>query len=76
VVITDVRMPWSGGLDVLERLKAFGWKTKCIVMTAFGDSTTHVRAKQLGAAEVFDKPFEVDDLVEAAVRATRKKRVH
>jgi CheY-like chemotaxis protein len=76
VVVTDVRMPWSGGLDVLERLKSFGWKTRFIVMTAFGDSATHARAKQLGAVDVFDKPFEVDDLVESAVRATRKRRVH
>jgi CheY-like chemotaxis protein len=75
LVITDVRMPWSGGLDVLERLKGLGWRPRFIVMTAFGDAATHARALQLGAEEVFDKPFEIDELVDAAVRAARKRKL-
>lgn len=73
LVITDVRMPWSSGLEVLERLKGLGFKPRFIVMTAFSDAATRARALQLGAEEVFDKPFEIDDLADAAVRAARRK---
>jgi hypothetical protein len=37
-----------------------------IVITAFGDADTHTAAKRLGAVEVFDKPFDLDDLIAAA----------
>jgi CheY-like chemotaxis protein len=74
VVITDVRMPWTGGLDVMERFRKLGWKTKFIVMTAFGDAKTHSRARLLGAEEVFDKPFEMDEMVDAALKVVRKRR--
>jgi CheY-like chemotaxis protein len=76
LVITDVRMPWSGGLDVLERLKFIGWKPRFIVMTAFGDAETHARARDLGAEEIFDKPFEIDEVADAVVRAARKRKLN
>jgi DNA-binding response OmpR family regulator len=62
LIITDVRMPGASGLDVLEVLRARLWKTPVIVITAFGDRAIHEKARSLGAARVFDKPFDVDDL--------------
>jgi len=43
--------------------------TPVILITAFGDQTTHLRALRLGASRVFDKPFDCDDL-RAAVHET------
>jgi FixJ family two-component response regulator len=37
-----------------------------ILITAFGDARTHFLAKKLGAAAMFDKPFEVADLIAKA----------
>ena len=34
-----------------------------ILITAFGDDETHSKANMLGAAAVFDKPFEIEDLL-------------
>lgn len=34
-----------------------------ILITAFGDEETHVKAREFGAITVLDKPFEVDDLL-------------
>ena len=68
LLVTDVRMPWSGGLDVVERLRRAGWDTQVIVITAFGDPQTHQRAQAVRAAVVFDKPFAVFDLLAAAAR--------
>lgn len=68
LLVTDVRMPWSSGLDVIDRLRRAGWATPVIVMTAFGDPRTHRRARDAGAALVLDKPFPVFDLLAAAAR--------
>jgi CheY-like chemotaxis protein len=34
-----------------------------ILITAFGDEKTHEQAYLFGAAAVFDKPFDIEDLV-------------
>jgi len=42
-----------------------------ILITAFGDRSTHVRALQLGASRVLDKPFDLDELRNAVHAALR-----
>jgi DNA-binding response OmpR family regulator len=61
-VISDVRMPWLSGLDVMAVLKAASWRTPVILITAFGDEETHLEGHDLGAAAVLDKPFEMETL--------------
>jgi DNA-binding response OmpR family regulator len=62
IVISDVRMPVRSGLEVLAGLRRCDWAVPFILITAFGDQETHAEAKRLGAAAVFDKPFELADL--------------
>ena len=63
LVISDIRMPHITGLDVL-RAKSYGGEFPPIILiTAFGDEWTHGKARYLGAVDVFDKPFEIGDLV-------------
>jgi DNA-binding NtrC family response regulator len=42
-----------------------------ILMTGFADDELRGDARRLGAAAVFDKPFDIDDLVTAAMHALR-----
>lgn len=67
LIVSDIRMPWANGLRVLEMLRRSDWATPVILITAFGDGETHAEARRLGAAAVFDKPFEIDDLRTAVV---------
>jgi CheY-like chemotaxis protein len=67
VIISDVRMPGVTGLEALARLRRVDWATPVILITAFGDAATHAEARRLGAACVFDKPFDLDVLCEAVV---------
>jgi DNA-binding response OmpR family regulator len=69
LVVSDVRMPGQTAFDVLSRLQRSLVDTPVILITAFGDQTTHLRALLLGASRVFDKPFDFDDL-RAAVHET------
>jgi len=65
LVVSDVRMPGLTAFDVLTRLQRALTETPVILITAFGDQTTHLRALRLGASRVFDKPFDCDELREA-----------
>jgi DNA-binding NtrC family response regulator len=61
VIVTDHRMPGYCSLDILECLSEIQCKIPVIVITAYG---SEVRSMALanGAHEVFEKPFDPDDL--------------
>jgi len=63
LVISDIRMPGLTGLEILEGVSKCSDFPPFILITAFGDVETHARAKYWGALAMFDKPFDVDDLV-------------
>lgn len=72
VIIMDVRMPGCSGLHILAALRAAQWSTPVILITAFGDPRLHAEAVRLGAAVVFDKPFDIDDLRAALLHMNRE----
>lgn len=63
LIVSDIRMPGFTGLEVLEGITDTQWFTPMILITAFGDKRTHAEARRLGATAVFDKPFNVSDLL-------------
>ena len=71
MIVSDIRMPELGGLEVLERLRGLGWTGGIILITAFGDEATHAQARELGATMVIDKPFDLDALCEAIRKVQR-----
>ncbi|MBW1788759.1 MAG: response regulator transcription factor [Deltaproteobacteria bacterium] len=50
-------------MEVLEGAPKNEGFPPMILITAFGDEETHVLAKEFGAAAMFDKPFDMDDLL-------------
>jgi DNA-binding NtrC family response regulator len=66
VVVSDIEMPGLSGLDVLTIVRCAHLKTACVLITGFGDRETAAEASDLGA-RVFNKPFDIDDLVTAVV---------
>lgn len=70
LIISDVRMPGWSGIDILRIARACKLAAPVILITAFGAPETHAEAHRLGAAAVFDKPFDLDDLRAAARRLT------
>ena len=63
LIISDIRMPGISGLEVLEGKPKRRDFPPMILITAFGDDETHTLAGQFGAAAMFDKPFDIDDLL-------------
>lgn len=68
VVISDLRMPGFSGLQVLSSFHNLHWRMPFIVISAFIDAQTEERARQLGAAAVFSKPVDIDDLRKAVLQ--------
>ncbi|MGC8793385.1 MAG: sigma-54-dependent transcriptional regulator [Bryobacteraceae bacterium] len=62
LVITDLRMPGMGGMELLRRIKADFPETVVIVVTAFGTIESAVEAMKLGAYDYITKPVHVDAL--------------
>src|SRR6188472_3319733 len=64
VVLSDLKMGGSDGLDVLRTAKALHPSTAVILMTAFGSVHTAVEAMKIGAFDYVQKPFEVEKAIE------------
>ncbi|MGB5680047.1 MAG: nitrogen regulation protein NR(I) [Gammaproteobacteria bacterium] len=77
-IITDIRMPGMDGLELLSRLSELHPTLPVIVMTAHTDLDSAVSAYQGGAFEYLPKPFDIDDAIELAQRASdrHKEQTH
>ena len=73
-IITDIRMPGMDGLELLSRLSEQYPDLPVIVMTAHTDLDSAVSAYKGGAFEYLPKPFDIDDAVELAQRASDRHK--
>ena len=73
VVITDMRMPGMGGMEVLRGIKKISSGTPVIVITAYGTVNTAVEAMKEGAADFIMKPFSVDHLESLVKKVVAEK---
>src|SRR6476469_5873121 len=63
VILTDVRMPKMGGLDLLATLQAKGNEATVIVMSAYGNVDLALEAIKAGAYDYIQKPFKAEEVV-------------
>jgi FixJ family two-component response regulator len=73
-VVTDMRMPGTSGLGLIERLAGAGSHLPIIVVTAFANVRDAVAALQLGAVDFLEKPFHDQDLLDRINAAIGKTR--
>jgi two-component system nitrogen regulation response regulator GlnG len=73
-IITDIRMPGMDGLELLSRLSDEYPTLPVIIMTAHTDLDSAVSAYQGGAFEYLPKPFDIDDAVDLARRASDRHK--
>jgi DNA-binding response OmpR family regulator len=63
LIISNILMPCITRIEILEGLHTLENFPPMILIPAFGDEETHVQAHRLGTAAIFDKPFDIEDLV-------------
>jgi two-component system nitrogen regulation response regulator GlnG len=69
VLVSDIRMPGTSGIELLRTLKQEHPAVPVIIMTAYSDLDSAVAAFQGGAYEYLPKPFDVDQAVALIRRA-------
>ncbi|WP_027857964.1 nitrogen regulation protein NR(I) [Marinobacterium jannaschii] len=68
-IISDIRMPGTDGLQMLERIQETHPQLPIIIMTAHSDLDSAVASYQGGAFEYLPKPFDVDEALALVKRA-------
>jgi len=74
VLVSDIRMPGSSGLDLLTKVKEKHPGLPVIIMTAFSDLDSAVSAFQGGAFEYLPKPFDLPKAIELIRRAVEESQ--
>ena len=72
-IVSDIRMPGTDGLQLLEAVKAINPNVPVIIMTAYADLDRAVAAFQGGAFEYLPKPFDIDEAVTIVRRAVMSR---
>ena len=62
IVVTDLKVPQLGGLELLKRISTSQPSTSVMVLTQYGTIETAVTATRLGARDYVTKPFHVEEL--------------
>lgn len=74
-VVTDIRLPDSSGLQLLQNLQELDVRVPVILMTGHGTANTAIEAMRRGAFEYLLKPLDVDVLQAVIDRALETSRM-
>jgi DNA-binding NtrC family response regulator len=69
VIVMDKNMPGPSGLDLLPGFRRVAPHSQVIMMTAFGDVPSYMEAVEKGAVEFLFKPFRMEEMKAAIVKA-------
>ncbi|MBE0361601.1 sigma-54-dependent transcriptional regulator [Pseudoalteromonas aliena] len=72
IVLSDINMPTMDGLTLLEQITAFDSELPVIFLTGYADVSIAVKAMQLGAYDLFEKPVN-EHLLDCIARACDKR---
>ncbi len=75
VVITDINMPRSNGIDVLNAVNRVRPETPVIMMTGYASPETAVETMKKGAYDYITKPFNMEDFKLVIRNASEKKQL-
>jgi DNA-binding NtrC family response regulator len=62
LVVTDIKMPGMDGLQLLQEIRRAGSQADVIMVTAYGEVESYLKAMSLGAAEYINKPIRIKEL--------------
>ena len=76
LIITDLAMPDINGIDVLKRAKEIDESVPVIILTAYDEMSSTIKAIQLGAYDYLSKPLDQDKFLQLVGRAIENKRLY
>ena len=73
VVLTDIRLPDSDGIQILKSIKETSFKTQVVLMTGYTDIKTAVSAMKMGAYDYVGKPINPDEILHTIEQSLKKR---
>ncbi|MFI5288379.1 MAG: HD domain-containing phosphohydrolase [Polyangia bacterium] len=75
LVISDLKMPGMGGLELLEKIAETKANVLTVIMTGFGTVETAIEAMKKGAYDYILKPFKIEEVVHVVERGLDRQRL-
>jgi response regulator RpfG family c-di-GMP phosphodiesterase len=75
IVISDLKMPRMGGIELLEQISTAAPNALTVIMTGFGTVETAIDAMKRGAYDYILKPFKVEEVIHVVQRGLEKQRL-
>ena len=75
LIISDLKMPRMGGIELLEAVGAAAPHALTVIMTGFGTVETAIDAMKRGAYDYILKPFKVEEVIHVVQRGLEKQRL-
>ena len=75
VIVSDLILPDSSGLDILQNVRKIAPTTEVIVVTGHASAQTAVRAMKEGAFDYITKPIDFDELKIVVLKALEKQKL-
>jgi putative nucleotidyltransferase with HDIG domain len=75
LVISDLKMPHMGGIELLENIASNNINVLTVIMTGFGTVETAIEAMKKGAYDYILKPFKVEEVVHVVQRGLDRQRL-
>lgn len=61
ILLTDIKMPFMGGMELIEQVHKRGWSPICIIYSAYGKFEYAQNAIRLGVVQYLLKPIQLDE---------------
>ncbi|HEY2369019.1 MAG TPA: HD domain-containing phosphohydrolase [Polyangiaceae bacterium] len=75
IVISDLKMPRMGGIELLEQITTTAPNALTVIMTGFGTVETAIDAMKRGAYDYILKPFKVEEVIHVVQRGIEKQKL-
>ena len=75
LVVSDLKLPGESGIDLLKKVRQFNEELPFIIITAYDESASTIKAIQEGAYDYLEKPLDIDRLIAVIKRALEGKKL-
>jgi len=75
LIITDIKMPYVDGFQILKSTKELSPDTDVVLITAYGTTESAIEAMKLGAYDYIQKPFKMDEIRLVVKKAMERRRL-
>ncbi len=75
MIISDLKMPRMGGIELLEAITNAAPNALTVIMTGFGTVETAIDAMKRGAYDYILKPFKVEEVIHVVQRGLEKQKL-